>query len=136
MSRFGIVFLAGKGKDAWKRESNAERRTPWKEPLDCNGENYMDNKQLLQEMLRAFRASPLTKAQAFELALQMLAWAKLSLTGNIPPELSLSDELKSPNPAHLLDSFHKLSKCSELGENKAAFESIGSAISTVSPTII
>ncbi len=60
----------------------------------------------LQECLRGL---PLTPAESLELALQVLAWAKLSNTGGIPEDICLS--------AHLLDGPDKLQNALQQLEN-------------------
>ncbi|MBA3920310.1 MAG: N-6 DNA methylase [Nostocaceae cyanobacterium] len=91
----------------------------------------MSSKEILWQLLNIFRGSFLTINNSFELILQILAWAKLSVNEELPPNLRLSQGSKPNTSELLLDSFNKLSEYSKLSENKVAFENITPIVSTV-----
>jgi len=85
----------------------------------------MKSENILWQMLDIFRRHPhFTRYESTQVALQILAWAKLSVNERLPSDLQLTKKSKLTTFTELFNSFKKLSEYPELGENKAAFEDI------------
>lgn len=97
----------------------------------------MKSENILWQMLDIFRRHPhFTIHEYTQVALQILAWAKLSVNERLPSDLQLTKKSKLTTFTELFNSFKRLSECPELGENKAAFENIAYLHRDVSPGVI
>lgn len=97
----------------------------------------MKSENILWQMLDIFRRNPhFTRDEYTQVALQILAWAKLSVNERLPSDLQLTKNSKLTTSTELLNSFKRLSEYKELGENKAAFENIAYLHRDVSPGVI
>lgn len=64
--------------------------------------------KIIYQMLESLRATPLNFTESLELAIQILAWVKLSDTNAIPEDLKLNKTLLNDLPARALEVLHKL----------------------------
>lgn len=88
-------------------------------------------------MLDIFRRNHhFTTDEYTQVALQILAWAKLSVNERLPFDLQLTKKSKLTTSTELFNSFKRLSEYKELGENKAAFENIAYLHRDISPGVI
>jgi type I restriction enzyme M protein len=64
--------------------------------------------KIFNQMMDSFHATTLTFAESLELAIQILAWVKLTATKSIPEELQLNAALLNDHPSRALDVLNKL----------------------------
>ncbi|MEG4584716.1 N-6 DNA methylase [Microcoleus sp. MOSTC5] len=96
----------------------------------------MKSEYILGQMLDIFRGNHhFTTDENTQVVLQILAWAKLSLNESLPSDLQLTKNSRLTTSTELFNSFKRLSKCPELGENKAAFENIAYLHRDISPGV-
>lgn len=79
------------------------------------------SEKIIWNLLDCFRGT-LETFDSFELALQILAWAKLSATKQLPDNLCLDENSKSISTKELFEIFERLTTLDSLGENRFAFK--------------
>lgn len=79
------------------------------------------NEKILLNLLGCFWSTGLASHEALIISCQILAWAKLSQSKNIPRNLSLNDSNAPSDIAALNNIFSQISELESLGENRKAF---------------
>lgn len=82
-----------------------------------------NNRNITELLLDELKDSGLPAIGAFEIVLQLLAWAKLSKKGAVPDDLNLQNKCHIDSTEDLLSIFQKLENLKSLGDSRLAFRS-------------